>query len=68
MSMMSTFLTIVVVMILNTIITTAFICGGLELLHEKILKDIKEKLKVEILEELKKEIGKEETKWENSLL
>ena len=35
---MTTFLTIVGVMILNTILTTAFICGGIEVLYEKIEK------------------------------
>ena len=35
---MATFLTIVGTMILNSILTTAFICGGIEVLYEKIEK------------------------------
>ena len=40
--MLSTFLTIVAVMLLNTILTTAFICGGIEIIYEKLKKDNKE--------------------------
>mgnify|MGYP003548414902 CR=1 FL=1 len=51
---MSTFLTIVGVMILNSILTTAFMCGGIEVIYEKIEQRRKQ-------EEDKK--PKEETKW-----
>lgn len=52
---MTTFLTIIGTMILNSILTTAFMCGGIEVIYEKIEKQRKQE------EESKK--PKEETKW-----
>lgn len=52
---MTTFLIIVGTMILNSILTTAFICGGIEVIYEKIEQKRKQE------EESKK--PKEETKW-----
>lgn len=37
--MMNTFFTIIVVMLLNTILTTAFLVGGIEYLYEKFEKE-----------------------------
>ena len=36
---MTTFLTIVVVVIANTLLTTAMLVGGIEMLYEKIEKE-----------------------------
>lgn len=38
---MTTFLTIVVVVIVNTLLTTAMLVGGIEMLYEKIEKEKK---------------------------
>ena len=42
-SLFTIFLTIVVVMVLNTIITTAFIVGGIDYLYDKYKRQDKER-------------------------
>jgi len=55
-SMFTIFLSIVVVMVLNTIITTAFIVGGIDYLFEKY--ELKKK------EQEEENKPKEKIKWE----
>ena len=55
-SMFTIFLSIVVVMVLNTIITTAFIVGGIDYLFEKY--ELKKK------EQEEENKSKEKIKWE----
>ena len=40
---MTTFLTIIVVMLVNSLLTTAILVGGMEMLYEKIEKEKKKK-------------------------